>query len=138
MELSQIMQFISATKEIRLFYLGDIINYIKYLFGLYRNTAKYYQNNSLSCFERNKKKLSCSNENIEHCSFKKLRCNIIMKLKLNAANNCIYTSYLPVCYTPSLYELIFMKSCDVMWCGHCLQKSSHTMVIYMAMIPLTE
>ena len=46
-----------------------------------------------------RKKLSCYNENIQHCCFKKLRCNIKRKLKFNGANNCIHLPYLPVSFT---------------------------------------
>ena len=77
-----------------------------------------------------RKKLSCYNENIQHCCFKKRRCNIKRKLKLNSENNCIHLPYLPVGLTTSLHEFIFTKrikilhaeSCDVMWCHHCLHK----------------
>ena len=50
----------------------DIINFTKYLPGSYRKGEKQDQNDLLYCFERNKKKLRCCDENIQHCSFKKL------------------------------------------------------------------
>ena len=58
----------------------------------------------LYCFERNKIKLSCCNENIQHCCFKKLKWNIISKLKFNGANNCIHLPHLQLlCMTSFLW-----------------------------------
>ena len=63
-------------------------------------------------------------------ALKKVRCNMIRKLKQNSANNTTYLSCSSVGLMTSVYEFNFMKkikipraeNCDVVWQSNCLQK----------------
>ena len=95
------------------------------------------------CFAQNKKKkLSCCNENIQHCCFKKkLRWNIIRKLKFNGANNRI-TFLFALRFYNFFAWIRFMKrikrpraeTCDVT----IVYIKSLPYYIYMTMLPVTS
>ena len=85
-----------------------------------------------------RKKLSCYNENIQHCCFKKLGSNIERKLKFNGANNSFTLLICPSVLRLYLPQFIFMKRikitrsemCDVMWRHHCLHKKLDILFLY--------
>ena len=103
------MKFILVTKEIRLFHLKVLLtsqNICSYRTDeLGNGIGRIYY----IVLSETRKKLSCYNENIQHCCFKKLRCNIKRKLKFNGANNCILLLYFTVSITTSYASIHFYE-----------------------------
>ena len=103
------MKFILVTKEIRLFHLKvllTLLNICSYRTDeLGNGIGRIYY----IVLSETRKKLSCYNENIQHCCFKKRRCNIKRKLKLNSENNCIHLPYLPVGFTTVFASVHFYE-----------------------------
>ena len=108
MALTRSMKFILVTKlVIRLFHPKVLLtsqNICSYRTdGLGNGKGRIYY------IILSEKKLSYYNENIQHCCFKKLRCDIKRKLKFNGANNCIHPTYLPVGFTTLFASIHFYE-----------------------------
>ena len=99
---------------------------VKFLWTVNEKRKDYTGTEGEYCFESNEKKLSFCNENIQHCCLKKIRCNIIRKLKFNSANNCI-----PIC--PSVLILLGMNLIlwkELKYCALKIGKSCDATIIY--------
>ena len=120
------MKFILVTKEIRLFHLKVLLISLNICSGCRHELENGIGSIYYIVLSETRKKLSCYNENIQHCCFKKLRCNIKKKLKFNGANNCIHLPFVRQFYEfialLQFYEKNSNTSRGKLWWHYCLHK----------------